>query len=122
MPTAHSTVYFRAPDPNGKMRDGKQNVMYTMDISKQEDGVLVKIEIGYYKKFEFYIDAKDASVLNIFDDQCTFQAELGLESDQVKYLCAIRKAIVNKFKYAQGIGENPIVSTMLKNIKQKMKQ
>lgn len=117
-----STVFFRAPDPTGKIRDGKQNVMYTMDISKKADGVKVLIEIGYYKKLEFYIDATDASVLNIFDDQCMFQAELGLEHNEVVYLSTIRKAIVNKLKYSQDLSKNPIVSTVLRNIKEKMKQ
>lgn len=109
----YSTAYFRAQAYN----DPEKMYMYTVDISKNGDSYLCKMEAGYNKKVQFEMQSKDASLINIYNPLYTFQAELSMESDEVKILNIIKNTIITKLQYYKEMGGSMTsVDTVLNNI------
>lgn len=111
--TRSSTAYFRARAYN----DPEKVYMYTVDIDKHGDSYLCKIEAGYNKKIQFEMQSKDASLVNLYNPLYTFQAELGMESDEAKIFNLVKSTIISKLQYYKSLGGRiSMIDRVLKNI------
>lgn len=111
--TRSSCAYFRARAYN----DPSKVYMYNVDIDKNGDSYLCKIEAGYNKKIQFEIQSKDASLVNLYNPLYTFQAELGMESDEAKIFNIVKSTIISKLQYYKSLGGKiSMIDLVLKNI------